>query len=418
MTRRVPIERLYLGLYDGPHATPKPSEEGPVFLGIGNLTEDGKLDLTDIRHIAEEDFAAWTKRVTPQPGDIVFTYEATLNRYALIPSGFRGCLGRRLALIRPDSQKVNPLFLFYYFFGEDWRRTISKNTLSGATVDRIPLTTFPTFEIDLPSRSSQNRIASVLSAYDELIDNNIHRIKILTDMAQTIYREWFVNFRFPCHQKVKMVGSPIGRIPEGWRIDRVKDFGEVITGKTPPKERSDFFGTAVPFIKLPDMHGKLFVLDTNEYLSFSGQEYQKTKTIPADSLCVSCIGTAGIVVITTRPSQTNQQINSVVLTTLRDREFLYFRLLDLKETMNRYGYNGATMVNLNKTKFENLELARPQSALVNQFHEIVSPLFDLILNLQQQNINLCKSRNLLLRKLISGDITVEQSESEAVAQGV
>jgi type I restriction enzyme S subunit len=82
---RVPIETLYLGLYDGPHATPKPAAEGPIFLGIGNLTEDGKLDLSDIRHIAEEDFAAWTKRVTPQPGDIVFTYEASLNRYARIP---------------------------------------------------------------------------------------------------------------------------------------------------------------------------------------------------------------------------------------------------------------------------------------------------------------------------------------------
>lgn len=88
----VSIDCLYHGLYDGPHATPKPSDDGPVFLGIGNITEDGKLDLTDVRHIAEEDYSTWTKRVVPQPGDIVFTYEATLNRYAIIPDGFRGCL--------------------------------------------------------------------------------------------------------------------------------------------------------------------------------------------------------------------------------------------------------------------------------------------------------------------------------------
>ena len=198
---------LYLGLYDGPHATPKPSDSGPVFLGIGNLTEDGKLDLSDIRHIAEEDFGKWTKRVTPQTGDIVFTYEATLNRYARIPDGFRGCLGRRLALIRPDLQKVNPLFLFYYFFGEDWRRTISKNTLSGSTVDRIPLTTFPTFEVALPCRSAQDDIASVLSAYDDLMENNTRRIAILEEMAKTIYREWFVEFRFPGHKRVTVVNS-------------------------------------------------------------------------------------------------------------------------------------------------------------------------------------------------------------------
>jgi type I restriction enzyme S subunit len=135
---RAAIETLYDGLYDGPHATPKPSQDGPVFLGIGNITEDGKLDLADVRHIAEEDYPMWTKRVTPQPGDIVFTYEATLNRYAIIPEGFRGCLGRRTALIRPNSAAVNPRFLFFYFFSEDWRKTIGQNILSGATVDRIP----------------------------------------------------------------------------------------------------------------------------------------------------------------------------------------------------------------------------------------------------------------------------------------
>jgi type I restriction enzyme, S subunit len=140
---RVPIETLYLGLYDGPHATPKPSNDGPIYLGIGNITEDGKLDLTDVRHIAEEDYSAWTKRVTPEPGDIVFTYEATLNRYAIIPDGFRGCLGRRTALIRPNPAAVNPRFLFFYFFSEDWRKTIGQNVLSGATVDRIPITRRP-----------------------------------------------------------------------------------------------------------------------------------------------------------------------------------------------------------------------------------------------------------------------------------
>jgi type I restriction enzyme, S subunit len=86
--------------------------------------------------------------------------------------------------------------LFFYFFGADWRKTISKHTLSGATVDRIPLTEFPTFEVDLPRRLEQDRIAEILSAYDDLIENNTSRIKILEEMAQMIYREWFVNLRF------------------------------------------------------------------------------------------------------------------------------------------------------------------------------------------------------------------------------
>ena len=105
--RRVSIKSICTGVYDAPHATPKPSDNGAIFLGIKNITEDGKLDLSNIRYISEDDFIKWTKRVLPRAGDIVFSYEATLHRYAIIPEGFRGCLGRRLALIRTNDLKVN-----------------------------------------------------------------------------------------------------------------------------------------------------------------------------------------------------------------------------------------------------------------------------------------------------------------------
>lgn len=157
-----PIKHAYDGLYDGPHATPPPADAGPVFLGIGNVTEAGSLDLTSVRHIAEEDFAAWTKRVTPQEGDIVFTYEATLNRYSIIPKGFRGCLGRRLALIRAGSKTGMIRYLYLYFFSESWRHVIAKNTLSGATVDRIPLSKFPEFPVVLPPESLLVRFDKVI----------------------------------------------------------------------------------------------------------------------------------------------------------------------------------------------------------------------------------------------------------------
>lgn len=145
-----PIKHAYEGLFDGPHATPPTSASGPIFLGIGNVTEKGQLDLSSVRHIAEKDFGKWTKRVTPGAGDIVFTYEATLNRYALIPHGFRGCLGRRLALIRAHATPGMNRYLFLYFFSDRWRSVIAKNTLSGATVDRVPLSRFPEFPVCLP----------------------------------------------------------------------------------------------------------------------------------------------------------------------------------------------------------------------------------------------------------------------------
>lgn len=170
--RRGPISDLYQGLYDGPHATPKPSDDGPIFLGIGNLTESGRLDLADVRHIAEEDFSKWTKRVCPQPGDIVFTYEATLNRYAIVPRGFRGCLGRRLALIRVDPKKSSNLFLYCMFFSPGWREIVARNTLSGATVDRIPLSKFPQFPVIIPP-------AEIVFRFDGLVRPMITQIERL-----------------------------------------------------------------------------------------------------------------------------------------------------------------------------------------------------------------------------------------------
>jgi len=244
---RVPIEMVYSGLYDGPHATPKPTSEGPVFLGIKNITEDGRLDLSETRHISEKDFPKWTKRVQPRHGDIVFTYEATLNRYAIIPKEFRGCLGRRLALIRPNPEKVDTRFLFYYFFGEEWRKTISQNMNLGSTVDRIPIISFPKFEIYLPPLPTQRKIAAILSAYDDLIENNTRRIKILEEMAQALYREWFVKLRFPGHEKVKMVESELGMVPEGWEVKCLSDVCNIVMGQSPKSEFYNDIGEGLPF---------------------------------------------------------------------------------------------------------------------------------------------------------------------------
>jgi len=390
--RRVPIETLYLGLYDGPHATPRPSDDGPIFLGIGNLTEDGQLDLSDIRHIAEEDFAAWTKRVTPQPGDIVFTYEATLNRYARIPDGFRGCLGRRLALIRPDLQKVNPLFLFYYFFGEDWRRTISKNTLSGATVDRIPLTTFPTFEVDLPCRSAQDAIASILSVYDDLIENNTRRIKILEEMARMIYREWFVNFRFPGHEKVKMVESENGLIPHGWSEKRLGDVLQLEYGKALKSE--DREGGAVP------------VFGSSGVVGFHAESLAD-----GPGIIVGRKGNVGSVFFC--PSKFWVIDTAYYVRTSLSQYFLFFNLL----TQN-FLNNDAAVPGLNRNQAHSLPIIVPDATTMERFDQLVAPMFRQQTVLRELNAILTKTRDLLLPKLISGEVNVEHFESEAVAQNV
>lgn len=160
-------------VYDGPHATPKKIDYGPVYLGIEAITDEGKINPMGYSYLSEDDFVKWTKRVTPQYGDLVFSYEATLGRYALIPEGFRGCLGRRLAVVRPKDERINVKWLYYFFLSPAWKAVIVNNTVKGSTVNRISIEDFPRFKIPLIDRSEQDRIVDVLAALDDKIDNNI-----------------------------------------------------------------------------------------------------------------------------------------------------------------------------------------------------------------------------------------------------
>jgi type I restriction enzyme S subunit len=409
--RRVAIQTLYQGLYDGPHATPKPSEDGPVFLGIGNITEDGKLDLKDVRHIAEEDYPTWTKRVTPQPGDIVFTYEATLNRYAIVPEGFRGCLGRRTALIRPNAAAVNPRFLFFYFFSEDWRKTIGQNVLSGATVDRIPLTRLPTFPVTLPARAAQDRIASILSAYDDLIENNTRRIKILEEMAQMLYREWFVNFRFPSHEKVKIIESELGPIPKGWTVQRLGDVAGVneisIKNSTPPDQ--------IRYIDIASVSTAR--IEKKESMHFDDAPGRARRIVKHGDIIWS----------TVRPNRrsyaliVNPEPNLIVSTgfavlTARSipYSYLYFAVTtdDFADYLTNHA-TGSAYPAVNSKDFENAKLLIASESVRGRFHEITADMLELQWSLHRRNANLRTTRDLLLPKLISGEISVEAADDVA-----
>lgn len=141
-----PIREVVEEVFDGPHATPAEATEGPVFLGIKNLTGTA-LNLSEIRHIQEHDWPRWTKRVTPRANDIVFSYEAALGLFALIPPNLRCCLGRRLALVRTKSNAGEPHFWFHQFISAPFQRLLSKHTVQGATVNRIALKEFPSFPV-------------------------------------------------------------------------------------------------------------------------------------------------------------------------------------------------------------------------------------------------------------------------------
>lgn len=379
-------------------------ESGIPFLRSQNI-QPFHLDLSSLKYITEE-FHQKLKKSALFPGDVAVVRTGYPGTACVIPSRFPRLNCADLVIISPGD-RLCPQYLAA-IFNSQWGKSTVEGVLVGVAQQHFNVTAAKAMTIALPPLSVQLKIAAVLSAYDDLIENNTRRIAILEEMAQLIYREWFVHLRFPGHEEVEMVEvEDLCRIPQDWQVRKVQEFGQVITGKTPSKKIPEYYNQKdMYFIKIPDMRGNIFCIETSDYLSWSGAESQSKKTLPTDSLCVSCIGTVGIVAITTESSQTNQQINSIIINNQNDREFLYFALSDLQETMSQYGATGATMTNLSKGKFQSLRLAYPHPIIIDKFHHMTRPMFNEIRLLQHKNKNLIKTRDLLLQRIISGDLDV------------
>ena len=383
--------------------------EGVPFYRGREVTEKykGNLDVSTELFITEEKFVEIERKFgAPKLGDLLLTSVGTLGSVYVVKPGDRFYFKDGNLTWFRNFKGLDSQFLFYWIGSPQGKAELQKCTI-GSSQSAFTIVLLKGIEIALPPMPVQQRIATILSAYDELIENSLRRIKILEAMARGLYREWFVHFRFPGHENHPRVASALGEIPREWGVKTIQDFGKVVTGKTPSKANAGFFGVNVPFVKTPDMHGNLFILGTNESLSTAGASSQANKTLPVGSICVSCIGTIGVVSITTADCQTNQQINSVVLAKSEYREFLFLRLQEAKQALENLGSNGATMGNVNKSKFESMEVVAPTDALLVDFHRLTQPMFKSILRLTRQIQNLRQTRDLLLPRLLSGQINVE-----------
>lgn len=341
------------------------------------------------------------RRVTRyEPGDILISNIRPYFKKIWFSDRISGC-SNDVIVFRANDENWNKKFL-YYVLSQDSFFDFMMSGSNGTKMPRgnkktIPEFLIPDFDID-----KQIRIADILSAYDDLIENNQKQIKLLEEAAQRLYKEWFVDLHFPGYEDVKIVDG----VPEGWSYKRVDDFGEVITGKTPSTSKTEYYGGNIPFVTIPDMHGNVFPLVTEKTLTKAGADTQKNKYLPVNSVIVSCIATVGLVSIATEPSQTNQQINSVILYDDNDLYFFYESMKRIKTLLDGIGSNGATMTNVNKTKFSNIHVLYPTEDVVKRYNEFCKPIFDNILALSKEILVSKKARDHLLPKLMSGEIEV------------
>ena len=330
-------------------------------------------------------------------GTLCITIAANIADTTIL--GIDACFPDSVMGFVPYEGVSNVKFVKYAF---DILQRDCKKISQGTAQDNLSWKKLSTIKFPAPDIEVQDRIVNILSVYDDLIENNQKQIKLLEEAAQRLYKEWFVDLRFPGYEEMEIVDG----IPNGWRYREVSDFGEVITGKTPSTSKSDYYGGNIPFVTIPDMHGKVYPLITEKTLTKAGADTQKNKFLPAKSVIVSCIATVGLVNIAVEQCQTNQQINSVILYNEDDLYFFYESMLRIKSLLDGVGSNGATMTNVNKTKFSNIKVLYPTEDLIVKYESFCLPVFEKILVLSKEIIKNEQARDRLLPKLMSGEIEV------------
>ena len=353
----------------------------PVIRG-NNLTLGGKCFVDDGFVFLTEEKAKQFKNCQAVAGDLVFTAAGTLGQVGLIPKNSKFpvyIISNKQLRIRPDTHIAIPEYLYYWFSSREIRNyIIGLNT--GSSVPLITLGKLRSVPIILPPLPVQHKIASILSAYDELIENNTRRIKILEEMAQSIYREWFVNFRFPEHEKVKMVDSPLGMIPEGWKVTQMSDVLQLCYGKGLKSENR--------------REGNIPVYGSSGIVG-----YHEVALVEGPGIIVGRKGNVGTVYWSNSsfyPIDTDYFVKTEL-----SLHYVYYNLLE-----QNFLNNDAAVPGLNRGQAYSLPFIRPDDSLMTAFTALVGNYFKLSLNLRNQKEVLRQTRDLLLPRLISGEIDV------------
>lgn len=315
--------------------------------------------------------------------------------------------------VRFNSNKVIPRFYAYLFRTSLIRQTLSAHG-SGTNISNLNQQILSNLPVPLPTLSTQNKIVNIISAYDDLIENNTRRIKILETMAQTLYQEWFVKFRFPGHGQVKMVESELGLIPEGWEVKPINEVVETLGGGTPSTKKPEYWNDGdITWFSPSDLTAanSMFINESSKKINSLGLKKSSAKLFPAYSVMMTSRATIGVVSINTKAACTNQGFITCIPNDKLSMYLIYYWLIDNKDKIINLA-SGATFKEINKTTFRQIPIAIPETEIQNLFIQLLEPIFKQVENLQLKNDNLRETRDLLLPKLISGQIDVENLDIE------
>lgn len=429
---------------------------GIPFFRSKNISEY-EIDWNDIRYISDK-FHAKLKKSVLRPGDVAIVRTGKPGTTCVIPDTVEEANCSDIVIVRVNDELLSAHYLSY-FMNSVANHQISSH-LVGAVQQHFNVGSAKKIMIPLPSRNEQELIVKILKDLDDKNKLNRQTNQILEQIAQAIFKSWFVDFG-PVKAKMAakqegasaeqieqaaicaisgktpeqlaqldpqtlqqlkttaalfpdvLVDSELGETPEGWESTSLSSWGEIVCGKTPPTMNKEYYGGGIPFIKIPDMHGTMFAVETTDTLTQAGAEMQIKKILPKGSVCVSCIATVGQVLITYKESFTNQQINSIVPTDKCFSSYLYFSMLNLNSHLHDLASGGSATLNLNTGNFSKIEIIKPDSGVLEHFSKTVEPMISEILVNSYQQKHLSQVRDTLLPKLLSGEITLSNQDEAA-----
>lgn len=344
---------------------------------------DGYVDTANCRFVGRDVYEKWTRRQVPRRGDVILTREAPLGEVGMLRDDETVFLGQRLMSYRADPSKLDADFLLYSLMGPELQAQI-RATGSGATVEHMRVPDAERLKIRLPELSTQQRIGAVLASYDALILNNQRRIAILEDMARRLFDEWFVRFRYPGHEAVPLVETELGMVPEGWTPVRLGSLLTLSYGKALKADQR----RAGP---VPVFGSSGIVGEHDQHL------------VQGPGIIVGRKGNVGSVHWS---SHDFYPIDTVFFVETNMPLRWVYQLLKRQTFLN----SDAAVPGLNREQAYAMKVLRPGPEPVGRYSQLVEPLFQQVELLTVQNSKLRAARDLLLPKLISGEINVSAVE--------
>lgn len=326
-----------------------------------------------------------------------------------LASEFRVSITKRPCAFNQDlkaaecKEKILPDFLFYSLFAQ---RQYIRNLASEAShgTKRLETKTVNNIRLRIPDLSIQKRVIEFVSAYDDLIENNRRRISLLEEAARLIYREWFVHFRFPGYKETKISDG----LPEGWARRRFFEVCKPVGGGTPKTSKPEYWNDGeIPWYTPTDItrNSCLALLDSAKKITEAGLRSSSARMLPAGTVLMTSRASIGFFGIVQEPSCTNQGFISVIPNKPHARMYLLYNLMQRIEEIRSIA-GGTTYKEISKGEFRNLHVVMPKSSLLSEFEEQASILHAQGRNLHTMNQKLTEARDLLLPRLMNGEISV------------